>query len=288
MADLSIGDTIDKIVGESFTALTLLAIPIGGTMALTNTLYYNGRYGMNGLNPFTNNSANGTFGQLLTNVNKALGQGINAIAQLMLQPNLGGIPIQAEEEQVSRSVDISNTLILSQGDNHKKWISDNAAPQLREWTVSGYLSTIMPLVDWGLIVKPSLAMQLMLLDFYATCRRPVYFKSFWWNYQQVLVKDYKAVTEPSKLNGIKVDITLQEYKVQIQGDGNTLGIPSALAAVGGAVAELGSAIVDLTSSIFGTLASIGADQNPAADLSGDVQIEPFESYTKIKQKTGEF
>ena len=138
---------------------------------------------------------------------------INTLITTLLLPNIEGIPIQADTQTCSRDVDISELMLIGQGGNAhgKQYVTDNTAPRPREWRLTGYL---MPLVDWVdsyLLVKPTLAAQIGLLDRYATARAPVWFKPYYNLFEQVLISNFTYDFEPDKLNGVRVSLTLREF-----------------------------------------------------------------------------
>lgn len=159
-------------------------------------------------------------GGVISNVN--VGQGanrfvndvvhmINYTLQILSDPNIEGIPISAASISVTRDVDISESVFIVPADKTKINRCDNSVPRLREWTISGYLTTLSTILDGYLLYKPTLMVQVKLLDTYAKSRRPLWFKSNNFDFHRVQIKHLTLSQDPTMMNGVKVDVVLKEY-----------------------------------------------------------------------------
>lgn len=129
------------------------------------------------------------------------------------QPSLCYIPIQSESLSVRRTVDIGNTMLISQTDQKKDYVVDNSAPRPRAWSGSGYITSLVPLLENYLVIKPSLQVQMAILDAAADSRQPIKFKTDTGEVVDVLVQDLQ-ITSINKGNNVKqVTYTVQEVKV---------------------------------------------------------------------------
>lgn len=141
-----------------------------------------------------------------------LGDITDAIETLK-QPSLCYIPIQSESLTMRRTADIGTTMLISQTDQKKEYITDNAAPRPRTWTGRGYITTLVPLVENGVLVKPSIQVQQAILEAAADSRQTVKFKTDMGEVVDVLVQDLQ-ISSLTKGAGVKeVSYTVQEVKV---------------------------------------------------------------------------
>lgn len=159
----------------------------------------------------------------LADISVITGAGISAIAGLisgemqdlwektLMVPNIEGVPISTATIDTSRDVDIGDEMMIVQSTAQKQYWTDNAVPKLKEWTVSGYITTQLSL-DSLYLVKPSLKMQHEFLDICAASRRPVLFKDNRGEFRFVQIMNLSTTEEASYNNAIKVTISLKEYK----------------------------------------------------------------------------
>jgi hypothetical protein len=138
---------------------------------------------------------------------------INAVLNFTSMPNLEGIVIQSSVQRCTRDIDVSEMMLVGSGGSAlgKEYVTDNAAPHPREWTISGHITAFRGTPDIGLNVKPTLSLQLLLLDRYSKLRVPLYFKPYYNLFVKVLVKNFTYEFEPNVMNGVKVDLTLREF-----------------------------------------------------------------------------
>lgn len=159
----------------------------------------------------------------LADISVITGAGISAIAGLisdemqdlwektLMVPNIEGVPISTATIDTSREVDIGDEMMIVQSTAQKQYWTDNAVPKLKEWVVSGYITTQLSL-DSLYLVKPSLKMQHEFLDICAASRRPVLFKDNRGEFRFVQIMNLSTTEEASYNNAIKVTISLKEYK----------------------------------------------------------------------------
>lgn len=140
----------------------------------------------------------------------AIGEAYTLINQAMVEPNIAGIPISAPKIETNKDVEISEQMVIVQSSDTKKYWTDNAVPRLKEWTITGYLTSFTPL-DTGLLIKPSLAWQIYFLNVCADSRRPVVFKTNRNEFVKVQIMNLHTTEEASYNNAIEVSITLKEY-----------------------------------------------------------------------------
>lgn len=136
---------------------------------------------------------------------------LNKTLSITLDPNIEGIPIRATAESGSREVDVTETMVISQSDNGKDWLTDNAVPRPREWTVTGYIMSLSGAIDAFFRIKPTIQAQALLLDTYAKSRRPVWFKTMAGQFVQTLITQFKYDLDPTVQNAIPVTVTLREF-----------------------------------------------------------------------------
>lgn len=136
---------------------------------------------------------------------------MNTITETFRMPNIEGIVIFTENEQVTRQMDISEqALVVQQDFMSTTYATDSAVPHPREWSLKGYLSTTLP-TDHFLIIKPSLLLQRNYLDTCMRTRRPVWFKTFDNEFVQVLIASMTCNWDPKSLNTMGISIQLKEY-----------------------------------------------------------------------------
>lgn len=138
---------------------------------------------------------------------------LDNILEALNQPSLCYIPIQSESLSMRRTVDIGTTMLISQTNQQKDYFTDNAAPRPRTWTGSGYITTLIPLLENYLVIKPSLQVQMAVLDAAADSRQPVKFKTDTGEVVDVLVQDLQISSTPKGNNVKQVTYTVQEVKV---------------------------------------------------------------------------
>lgn len=129
------------------------------------------------------------------------------------QPSLCYIPIQSESLTMRRTADIGTTMLIAQTDQKKEYVTDNTAPRPRTWTGKGYITTLVPLLENGVVVKPSLQVQQAVLEAASDSRQPVKFKTDTGEVVDVLVQDLQVTSLPKGTNAKEVSYTVQEVKV---------------------------------------------------------------------------
>lgn len=138
---------------------------------------------------------------------------LTQMLEALNQPSLCYVPIQSETMSMRRNVDIGTTMLIGQVDQKKDYITDNSAPHPRTWNVSGYITSLVPLLENYLVIKPSLQVQMSILDAAADSRQPVKFKTDTGEVVDVLVQDLQ-ITSINKGNNVRqVTFTVQEVKM---------------------------------------------------------------------------
>lgn len=143
-------------------------------------------------------------------VSVALPQASVLLNQALALPNIAGVPINSPKVETNKDVEVSESMVIVQSSATKKYWTDNAVPRLKEWIVTGYLTSSTPLDD-GLVIKPSLQWQISYLTMCADSRRPVVFKTNRGEFVKVQITNLHTIEEASYNNGIEVSISLKEY-----------------------------------------------------------------------------
>lgn len=138
---------------------------------------------------------------------------LKTILDSLNQPTLCFVPIQSEKLTVRRTADIGTTMLISQTNQTKEYITDNAAPRPRTWSGNGYISSLVPDVENGLWLKPSLLVQQSILEAAADSRQPVKFKTDTGEVVDVLVADLQITSTPKGAGYREVTYTVQEVKI---------------------------------------------------------------------------
>lgn len=131
-----------------------------------------------------------------------------------MKPNLGGIVINATSETQGRDIDVAENMIIVQGSTNisREYTTDNSAPHLRTWQIEGYLSQAIPWIDEHFILRPTLVAQQLLLDAYATSRKPVLYRSALCPVPtKVLIESYQLGAQVEGNNAYTVTLTLREF-----------------------------------------------------------------------------
>ena len=155
---------------------------------------------------------------------------INKLNAAVCIPNLEGIPIFAAKCSTGRDIMLSEqNLILPAGDlpisagdlnvpasvNNgavKRGIYvDNAVPRLRTWSISGYIISILPVLDYRSQVKPSILLEMDYLDAIAKSGKPVWFKTHTNEFVRVQLQNFNFEFTPEINTGVAVSFTLKEY-----------------------------------------------------------------------------
>ena len=142
---------------------------------------------------------------------------LNKLNQLLMSPNIEGIPINATSVKVSREVDISESLVIVQDTYGKDYKTDNAVPHLREWNLEGYLTSVSNL-DNMLLIKPTLMLQMKYLDACAASRKPVWFKTDNNEFFKVQITRLYFERVAESTNAVHVLVNLKEFKPYIVED----------------------------------------------------------------------
>lgn len=138
---------------------------------------------------------------------------LKSILESLEQPSLCFIPIQSESITMRRTADIGTTMLISQTDQTKEYVTDNTAPRPRTWTGKGYITALVPLLENYLVIKPTLQVQQAILEAAAESRQPVKFKTDAGEVVDVLIQDLQISSSPKGMNSREVSYTVQEVKV---------------------------------------------------------------------------
>ena len=138
---------------------------------------------------------------------------LDTIMESLNQPSLCYVPIQSESLTMRRTSDIGTTMLISQTDQRKEYITDNTAPRPRTWSGSGYITALVPLFENYLVIKPTIQAQMAILDAASDSRQPVKFKTDTGEVVDVLIQDLQIAATPKGMNVRQVTYTVQEVKI---------------------------------------------------------------------------
>lgn len=159
------------------------------------------------------NFAAKTGGKILAALTGIDSSQLGAILESLSQPSLCYVPIQSDSLTMRRTADIGTTMLISQTDQRKEYVTDNTAPRPRVWSGSGYITALVPLYENYLVVKPTLQAQVAVLEAAADSRQPVKFKTDMGEVVDVLIQDLQISSTPKGMNVRQVTYTVQEVKV---------------------------------------------------------------------------
>jgi hypothetical protein len=129
------------------------------------------------------------------------------------QPSLCFVPILSESLNMRRTVDIGTTMLITQADQKKDYITDNAAPRPRTWTGTGYITSLSPILENGVLIKPTVQAQQAVLEAAIDSRQKVKFKTDMGEVVDVLIQDLQISSTPKGAGVKRVQYTVQEVKV---------------------------------------------------------------------------
>lgn len=138
---------------------------------------------------------------------------LSNVLESLQQPFLCFIPIQSESLVMRRTVDIGTTMLISQTNQTKEYVTDNSAPRPRTWSGTGYITALNPVVENALVIKPTLLVQQSILEAAADSRQPVKFKTDTGEVVDVLIQDLQISATPKAMNARAISYTVQEVKV---------------------------------------------------------------------------
>ena len=147
--------------------------------------------------------------------------------EALAEPNIGDISITTTSSITSREIEVSEQQVIVQSEGTRKYYTDNAVPRLKEWQITGYLTSMSTVIDTGWVVKPTLTHQQYYLDTVASSRRPVLFKTSRGEFLYVQITSLSFEEDPTYNNAIKINCSLKEYnpyKVTDVGDSHKRAI----------------------------------------------------------------
>ena len=178
------------------------------TNIITEGLYFGQRkFGTVEALPFPTKTFEGNMRKLIPT---EMAEFMNRIYSSLADPNIEGIPISASSEAVVRETDVSIKPILVPASSNRQYISDNAVPRPRIWSVKGYLTSQWS-SDIGFVLKPSLLYQCNLLDAYARSRRPVWYKTSDCEFVKVIITALSIETQPQSSTTKAISVQLSEF-----------------------------------------------------------------------------
>ena len=135
----------------------------------------------------------------------------NKMLALFLQPTISGIPLICQEEDSTRTVDVSEEpLIVQRALSSTEYVTDNAVARPRDWTLHGYIMAWEPTTS-GLLNNPALNLLRATLDLFAKSGRPVLYKGYDMVFRKALITQYSWKYNANVQNGIEVTVGLKEF-----------------------------------------------------------------------------
>ena len=144
-------------------------------------------------------------------VSHKVGMVLDDINKALQTPNIEGISIYAARTTIGREVEVSSTPVLQQSLSARKYVSDSATPMPRTFSISGYIQSMQPGLDYGTTIRPSIVAQAKYLDSCAASRCPVWYNDDYNRFFLVLITRFNEEHDPIVTNVLKVDIEMTEY-----------------------------------------------------------------------------
>lgn len=141
------------------------------------------------------------------------GGGMNFIAglkEILNAPMVNYVPIFTPMQKCNRKSVVSTSMVMSQIDGRKKFVTDNTAPQPRTWHVTGYLRSLLPNLESGLIAYPTILLQKAILDWSMTNGETVLFKTKDGEFVDALISDMSIEDDNTMENSARIVMTIQE------------------------------------------------------------------------------
>lgn len=135
------------------------------------------------------------------------------ILQSLTTPTLCYVPIACDSIEETDEADISNTMIIAQDVVQKKYLTDNVAPKPRVWDIHGYITSLLPLEEHRLLIKPTLLTQRLILNNALRSRDTVPFKTDTGEIVDVVIVRLKMKSLPNAQNAYEISATVQEVEV---------------------------------------------------------------------------
>ena len=138
---------------------------------------------------------------------------LNDTLQVLASPSLCYIPISTDSIEDDNEADIANSMIIAQPTGVKTYLTDNVAPKPRTWTLHGYLSALLPIVEDYLLIKPTLLVQKIILLTAFKSRDTVPFKTDTGEIVDVVIKKMKIKSLANAQNAYEIDVIVQEVEL---------------------------------------------------------------------------
>lgn len=138
---------------------------------------------------------------------------LNDVLQVLASPSLCYIPIATDSIEDDNEADIANSMIIAQPTRVKTYLTDNVAPKPRTWTLHGYISALLPIVEDYLLIKPTLLVQKIILLTAFKSRDTVPFKTDTGEIVDVVIKKLKIKSLANAQNAYEIDVIVQEVEL---------------------------------------------------------------------------
>jgi hypothetical protein len=143
--------------------------------------------------------------------NNSFADMLKEVSLMAVQPFVGVIPIKADQYKMTRQVEVSESMVVTQYGQGKEFVVDSAAPHPRVWKIHGYITSLIPLLETGFVIKPTLILQKAYLDGLAESRQPVLFKTTDGEFIRVLIQSLEISESPKVQTAFEIDITVKEF-----------------------------------------------------------------------------
>lgn len=138
---------------------------------------------------------------------------LNDVLQVLASPSLCYIPIATDSIEEDNEADIANTMIIAQPTGIKTYLTDNVAPKPRTWSLHGYLTALIPIVEDYLLIKPTLLVQKIILLSAFKSRDTVPFKTDTGEIVDVVIKKMKVKSLANAQNAYEIEVIVQEVEL---------------------------------------------------------------------------
>lgn len=150
-----------------------------------------------------------------------------ALLESLSNPSLCYVPLYSSEFQRERVAEISTSMIMSQAEGKKQFVTDNTAPHPRVWTMTAYLKTLIPYLERTLLFKPTILLQKFVLDQAMLSGEPVPFKTNDGEIVDVLISRLVMIDTPQSQSSVKILATVQEIPYLTAEDQTLEGLSTA-------------------------------------------------------------
>lgn len=136
---------------------------------------------------------------------------IEELSIMAIQPFVGIIPIKTDQYKMTRQVEVPESMAVTQNAQGKQFVTDSAAPRPRQWKIHGHITSLIPYLETGVVIKPTLILQKAYLDGLAESRKPCVFKTTDGEFVNVLIQSLEIDESPRFQNAFEININVKEF-----------------------------------------------------------------------------